>query len=276
MRVQVFQMASQPGDVERNLARMDEMLHEAPPADLALFPELAVTGYNLGRAFWDLAETADGSPSLGRISEMARRHGRHIGVGFVERSVHTPGTLYDSLALISPGGDLLAVYRKIHLWQEEQQTFSRGRRLAVVEVQGVLVGLAICWDVAFPEVGRFLALGGAQVILLASAWDAPTIREWDIHVQARALENAVFVAASNRGGEESPLTYGGHSQILGPDGVPLAFARDTRDEVLTIEVDPEEVGRRRAQEAPYFRDRAPWAYRIPRVRSKRGENSRRD
>lgn len=276
MRVQVVQMISRVGDVEGNLARMAELLEKAPKADLAVFPELAIPGYGAGKAFWELSEAADDSPSLREVGEMARRFDRPIAVGFAERSREVPGTLYNALALVSREGKLLTVYRKIHLWQEEQLFFARGATPVLAEVDGVKVGLAVCWDMAFPELSRLLCLEGAELIVAASAWDAPTIREWDIHLPARALENACFLAASNRGGADGVLAFGGHSQIVGPDGSLLAFAATDGEEVLTVDVDLTEVGRRRALEAPYFRDRAPWAYRLHRNRSRREDDRPRD
>jgi predicted amidohydrolase len=251
------------GNPEENLNHMAALLDQAGPADLAVFPELAVPGYDCRDLFATLAEPAEDSPSLRRVGDMAVRHHKHIAVGFAEADPNVPGLTYNALALLDPTGTVAAVYRKIHLWQEEQLYFARGARPALVSIQGVSVGLGICWDAAFPELARVYSLKGARLLLYVSAWDRPSIHEWDIHVTARALENAVFVAGCNRTGSDGDLAFGGHSQVVGPNGRIVKRAAVDDEEVFEVDIDPQEIVRRRAKDTPYFRDLAPWAYKLP-------------
>ncbi|EQD48883.1 Nitrilase/cyanide hydratase and apolipoprotein N-acyltransferase, partial [mine drainage metagenome] len=159
-----------------------------------------------------------------------------------------------------PDGRRITSYRKVHLWQEEQLHFAAGDELVMGDIAGVPTGLGICWDVAFPEWGRAYALRGAELLLLPTAWDLPTIREYDMLVRARALENGVFLIGCNHAGSDGDIEFGGHSQIVDPRGEVLAFAGDNSETVLIAELDLSEVGRSRALHTPYFRDRKPAVY----------------
>jgi predicted amidohydrolase len=233
------------GGVAENLEIMREAVSEAKRADagLVIFPELILTGYNIGEAGWELAEAADG-PSAKRIVDMARSYGIAILYGYPERAGET---LYNASQLIARNGDRLASYRKCQLsGAGERQLFAPGDEAIVVELEGLKLGLLICYDIEFPEAARLLALKGAELIAVASATPQPHDEIARILVPARALENQVFVAFANRCGREGELAYTGGSCVIGPDGADIA--RAAGEECLLIaEIDTAEIARRRAK-----------------------------
>ena len=122
------------------------------------------------------------------------------------------------MVFIGPDGELLGDYRKLHLRGEERLAFRPGYRMPVFETQFGPIGLMIGWDLAFPEVARSLTLDGADLILVAGAWEASSMEEWRAYTAARACENAVYLAAANRVGEEPSYSFGGGSVLVGPRG----------------------------------------------------------
>jgi predicted amidohydrolase len=113
---------------------------------------------------------------------------------------------------------VIGQYNKIHLRGEEQIAFRPGYKLAVFETNFGVIGVVIGWDLAFPEVARSLVLDGAELLVVCANWEQPNEEEWETYLRARAFENAVFVAAANRVGEEPSYTFCGQSSIIGPRG----------------------------------------------------------
>lgn len=199
-------------------------------ADLVVIPELWASGYVFSRnaEVAELSEDAASGPTAKAISAAARREKRHYVVGFAERS---RGRYYNSAMLVGPGG-VKAVYRKVHLFEREQEWFSPGNLpFAVQRVGKARVGMLICFDWRFPEAARVLALAGADVIAHPSNLVFPKAQE---AMRTRAFENRVFVVTANRTGTETRpggrVPFTGRSQIVAPGGDVIASA-GKRDEV---------------------------------------------
>ena len=225
-------------DVQRNIDTL-KTLTRAVKADLLVLPELANSGY-MYRSSDTLApysESADGrGPFLSALQEIACETGTVLVAGFAENA---EGVLYNSAAAVGTGG-VLQVYRKTHLFFDEKNLFEPGDSgFNVFEVQGVKVGMMICFDWIFPESARTLALMGAQIIAHPSNLVLPYCQTAMV---TRSLENRVFSITTNRwGGEtldDSSLTFTGASQVMSPHGARLAQAPETGDSVQVIEIDP--------------------------------------
>ncbi|MCL6595155.1 MAG: carbon-nitrogen hydrolase family protein [Firmicutes bacterium] len=256
LRVAVCQTAAALGRAEENAARLAERIRALgaadPPPDLALFPELALTGYVAGpRAHRALGGAGE---ALARVAQAAAAAGVAVVVGNAEEDASLPGVVYDSLYLIDPTGRERARYRKRFLWQEEQLAYARGHESAVAAVAGVRIGLGVCWDLAFPEWSRPLALGGAELLAVGAAWDRADIGLFELFARARAAENACYLAVANRVGRDGHVAFGGRSQVVGPDGRVLARAGAREEACLTVELDLERVAEERAEHNPYLRD----------------------
>ena len=135
-------------------------------ADVLVLPELFLTGYNIGQVVHELAESRVG-PSLAAIRQTAQQSACALCVGFPERE---GGKVFNSTALINSRGEQICVYRKTHLFGEQETAlFSRGEELAVAMLGGRHVGLAICYDIEFPEFARALKRQGAEAVLVPTA-----------------------------------------------------------------------------------------------------------
>lgn len=204
-------------------------LAAARGARIAVFPELFTTGYNIGQSLHDLAETLDG-PSVATLTAIARQHRIALVVGLPER--RNDG-ISNSAVVIDETGKLCGVYRKMHLFgPKESELFRPGDCLCVAQVAGLRIGVAICYDVEFPEHARALVRGGAQILCVPTANMEPFREVPTTLVRARALENGVPVIYANLCGQEGDLTYTGLSGIVAADGIDLARAGATGEALL--------------------------------------------
>jgi predicted amidohydrolase len=225
-------------DVAANVAAVERLL-DGVRADLLVLPELANSGYMVATAA-DLdpyAEAADGSgPFLSALRRLAERTVGVIVTGFAERG---QAGLYNSAAAVDASG-VRQIYRKTHLFQDEQDPFLPGDTgFRIFSHRGVRIGMMVCFDWFFPESARALALLGAQII----AHPANLVLPWcQTGMVTRCLENAVFAITTNRYGTEDlngkSLTFTGASQILDTKGRRLAQAQVEGDAVILCEIDP--------------------------------------
>ena len=223
MKIAICQSAGRPGRVDENLALMEQAAAEAADrgARLVIYPELFLTGYNLGTDLLDLAEPADG-PGMQAAAQIAREKDIALLYGYPERAA---GGIFNSALLLNGGGKILANCRKTHLYGvEEKRLFEKGDRLAAANLEGITIGLLICYDVEFPEAVRSLTLAGADLIAVPTALMKPFCRIIDTLIPTRAYENQVYVAYANRCGSEGKMDYCGRSTVAGPDGIVTARA----------------------------------------------------
>ncbi|HEX5077528.1 MAG TPA: carbon-nitrogen hydrolase family protein [Geminicoccaceae bacterium] len=261
MRVALFQGPAEAGSVARHLDLLEARAAEAAGlgARLMICPEMFLSGYNIGaEQASQLAEPADG-PALARVAALARQYGIALLAGYPERGVD--GAIYNAACLIGRDGLCLANYRKCHLFGDlDRRMFRAGASApAVVELDGIRVGVLICYDVEFPESVRLLALAGVDLVAVPTALMDPFEAVARILIPARALENQVFLTYANRCGREGAVRYCGQSCVVGPDGADLA--RAGRDEqLLMADLDPARLSASRLANS-YLADRRPELYR---------------
>ncbi|MER6065938.1 carbon-nitrogen hydrolase family protein [Streptomyces sp. NPDC004059] len=258
MRTALLQSSGRPGSVAENLKVLDEAAGRAAAAGAALLaaPEMFLTGYAIGDDIARLAEPADGD-SADAIAELAHRHGLAIVYGYPERD---GDTVHNSAQLISADGTRLANYRKTHLFGcFERDHFTPGEQPVVqAELNGLTVGLMICYDVEFPENVRAHALAGTDLLVVPTAQMHPFQFVAESLVPVRAWENQMYVAYVNRVGQEGEFEFVGLSVLAGPDGV--ARTRAGRAEQLVVaDADPAFLAASR-EANPYLQDRRPGLY----------------
>ncbi|MFE0494003.1 carbon-nitrogen hydrolase family protein [Streptomyces albidoflavus] len=256
LRTALLQSAPAPADA---LDRLDEAARRAAVdgARLLVTSELYLTGYTPEAGFDALAEPADG-PSARAVSALAALHGLAVVHGYAERGAD--GRLHNSAALTGPDGTPLAHYRKTHLYGDhEHRWFTPGDRPVVqARLDGLTLGLLVCYDVEFPETVRAHALAGTDLLCVPTALAEPFTVVPDTLVPARAVESQLYVAYANRTGTEGPYTFAGRSCLAAPDGtVPVRGGRD--EELLLADADPALLAASRA-DSPYLRDRRPELY----------------
>lgn len=271
VRVAAIQMNCRLADVAANLAQAETLLAQvAGQADIACLPELFTTGYNLdelGEALFELAEPVPATPgdaagpTIGRLCQLAAQLDLAIIAGLAERDPLVTGLLYDSVVLINRRGQLSGRYRKSHLYPAEHRVFRPGQTLPVFELDGWRVGLAICFEAAFPPIFSTLALQGAQIVFNPSAVPVGYGYLQDVRTQARAQDNQIFVMAVNHVGAEGQVIYCGQSQIADPRGDVLAVAAADQPDAIVAELDLDLIRDQRLQE-PILRGFLPGLYQF--------------
>ena len=233
MRIAIHQMMSTDRSVADLAAHLDRACARAKTggADLVIFPEMALTGYNIGAArIRQLAEPRDG-PMVQILRDMARHHAIGVLCGFPEAE---GADVFNAAALIDAQGTVLSICHKAHLFGDVDRAAFRaaGALCPLVQFGDWSVGLAICYDVEFPELVRAYALAGAEAVLVPTANMHPYIGVATRVVPARAEENEVYVAYANRVGTEGAFDYCGLSCVTGPDGLDLARAGDGEEMIF--------------------------------------------
>ncbi|UCE09690.1 MAG: carbon-nitrogen family hydrolase [Candidatus Thorarchaeota archaeon] len=255
--VTLVQTPCYEGDRNRNFEGTRAVLEE-PRTDVTphfiLLPELFAIGFRHS----DYEQQGPGVPGVTSdfLCSLAEEQSAYvIGTG-IERQ---ESKFLNTLVVASPDGTFVGTYSKIHPFKEERDVFVGGKKIAMFEIGGMNVGVEICYDVRFPEVSRALALAGAELILVPAAFPDPRSAHWDTLVAARAIENQLYVAATNRVGPSfEEKTYFGHSQVVDPWGVRLTRVNSEVD-VFTSVCDTSAIKAVREQITCYV-DRAPSAY----------------
>jgi predicted amidohydrolase len=259
----VAQTVCQVGDVAANLDQAENLVAQAhrQRADLICFPELFTTGFVPDR--WpELAEPIPG-PSTERLGRMARQAGLSVVAGLLEKDPSS-GHLHNAAVLLSPTGSLVARYRKVHLYLGERDLLVPGREPCVWDIGFCKLGLAICYDYAFPEYIRFLVDRGAQLLVHPTAWlTTDACEQWRYHPMAyramgmtRALENTVFFMSANLSGNfdaAGSLRAVGQSAVIAPWGEILAEVQ-TGPGVAVADADFARAPQWREAAAPYLAD----------------------
>jgi predicted amidohydrolase len=262
MKVAIVQNRPEFGNVQGNLNRIEEIL-VGKAADLYVLPELFATGYR----FKDMdeahhyAELVPSGMTTNFLISLAQQNNAHFIAGLVEIE---DNYVYNSSVIVGPKG-LIGRYRKIHLFDTEKSCFHAGTDAPpVFDLDGVKVGMMICFDWRFPETARSLALKGAEIIAHPSNLVLPHCPQAMI---TRCLENRIFAITADRVGEEErmpgeKLIFIGQSQVVDPDGNILVRASETKEEVHIVEID---LGKARDKylnsKNEIFKDRRPDLYR---------------
>jgi predicted amidohydrolase len=251
LKLGLIQMDSRPKSKGHNLARAAEWLRSlAGRADIVCLPEFFNTGYHLdliGPDFYPLSEPIPG-PTTETLGKLARAQGQVVLANIPEADPRQEGVLYDTTFVLDAQGRLVGRYRKTHLYPTEHRFFRAGDEFPVFHVNGVRFGTATCFDHAFPELFRALALKGAQIVFIPSA--VPVGYEYllNLRTRARAQDNQVWVAAVNRVGTEDNITYCGLSKVVNPQGEVIAEASSDAEETLVAEINLSAIRRERMQE----------------------------
>jgi predicted amidohydrolase len=267
LKIAAVQMDVTLGEKSRNLDRITAALEETSQhgAQLTIFPECAVTGYcfdSLEEAL-PFSESVSG-PSCEIVATACARLGVHAIVGFLEADGER---LFNACVLIGPGG-VLSCYRKIHLpfLGIDRFTTPGDRPFAVHQIGDARIGMNICYDSAFPEAARCMALDGADLIALPTNFPPGAECMTEHVVNTRAMENKVFYACVNRVGVERGFSFIGHSKICDTSGRAMAAAPHADETILYADLDLEQARTKRIVRVPdkhiidRFVDRRPEMY----------------
>jgi predicted amidohydrolase len=250
-------------DKEYNLGKCLGWLEDMKgKADIVCFPELFTTGYRpdlLKEALYTLAETVPGA-TTDTLCKKAQDCRLTIVGNIVEKHPVNAGVLYNTAFIIDREGNLRVRYRKFHLYPTESLYFRAGNRFPVVSLGQTTIGVAICYDHAFPELFRLLTLKGAEIIFIPSA--IPTGYEYllNLRTRARAQDNQIFVATANRVGKEGNILYCGLSKVADPKGEVIAEASFDKEQILYTQINLHLILAERKQE-PILKSLRPEIYK---------------
>jgi predicted amidohydrolase len=255
-RAAAVQMQS-GSDRDANLARAEALVRDAAArgAGLVVLPEVfAWRGPAAGEAA--IAEPVPG-PTTARLCALARELGLWLVAGSLHERADGEPRVFNTSCLIDPRGEIVARYRKLHLFDvdlpgrvviQESATRAPGTEVVTSATELGTLGLSICYDLRFPELYRRLSLAGADVLLVPSAFTFPTgAAHWEVLLRARAVENQCYVVAANQAGASPQgVADWGDSMIVDPWGRVLARAGDG-EAVVSAEIDLDYLARVRRE-----------------------------
>ena len=257
VRVAAVQLAS-GSDIDANIERaIDGVVSAvASGATYVQLPEYCNYRGPTSR-YLDVAESIPG-PTTAQLAEVAKANNITLHVGSMLERSPDPAKSYNTSVVIAPNGDIVATYRKGHLFdinvpgeveQYESRNIAPGDRLVVTDAPGFALGLSVCFDLRFTEMYRRLSSHGATVLAVPSSFAVATGRvHWEVLLRARAIENHAYViAAAQAGTTKEGIASFGHSMIIGPWGEVLAESDVDGEDVLVATIDVREVDRRRSQ-----------------------------
>ncbi len=258
LNISLGQIDVQLGDPAANLTAVQEMtgLAASRGSDLIVFPELWSTGYDLenGPAYATPTDTG----IFATVAALAQAH--HIAILGSCLSDLGSGRIGNTAVYFDHTGHPLGIYSKTHLFRlmNEDQYLTAGDGRTLIHTSWGSFGLAICYDLRFPELFRAYALAGASLVFLPSEWPHPRLTHWQTLLRARAIENQMYIVACNRVGESKGTQFFGHSCIIDPWGETVIERGETA-ELLTATIDLSQVAAVRAR-IPIFQDRRPEIY----------------
>lgn len=241
--VAAIQMDCEPMNGKGNMETALKLIRTAKKggAELVVLPHMFATGYNTFLHPSRVAEDLSG-PTVTFLRAMSQKLRISLLGGFIEGC---GGKYYDTTVALDPEGAIAGSYRRITLWEDEEDDLLRGDDLCVVDLPPGRAGLLVSRDFSIPEIARTLTFEGAEMLLMSGALDDHA--SWRVFVRARAMENACFVVAANRIGIEGDLSYCGHSMIVDPNGRVLADS-ESRQEAVVAELDPKVLGQTRSDD----------------------------
>lgn len=258
-------------DKDANLKQISAMIDEAAEkhAQFICMPEMA-NFIDVGDGPYNNAEDVPGGPTTALYSEKAKKYGIWIHGGSICEKI--PGDskrVYNTTSVFNPKGELVAKYRKIHLYDievkdgvsfKESDTIKPGDEIVNFNTDFGLMGLAICYDIRFPELYRILALRGAKLIFNPAEFNLFTGKDhWETLIRARAIENVCYMVAPDQFGPKKTFHTYGRSIVVDPWGNVIAKASD-RKGIVFAEIDMDYVTSMREQ-VPCLLNRRPETYK---------------
>lgn len=257
MTVSLAQFRIALADTARNVTTVEKMVMDAGRrgSHLVVLPELWSTGYALDRAN-ALASTLN-TGIFTQVAALATQANTCVVGSVLEKRGND---ITNSAPLYGPKGQMLGVYRKLHLFRlMAEDTYLRpGQAPLLLDLPWGKTAFAICYDLRFPELFRQYALAGAKLCIIPAEWPIERTEHWVTLLRARAIENQMYILACNACGETGGTTFAGHSMVIDPWGKVIAAAGE--DPVLvTAEIDLDRVDEVRKR-IPVFDDRRPELY----------------
>ncbi len=240
-KIAALQMSSNIGKVSTNREKLLSILDCEMDynTDFLILPEVWTVGWACEH-FVESAETFNNSQTIKILSDIAKKYNTNIlGGSLIEK---TPdGKYYNSCPIINRYGELVAKYSKMHLYSycgcTEGTYISEGKTPVMVELDGIKIGLTICYDIRFPEIFRAYRISGADLLVNMAAWGSKKPIPWETLTRARAIENQCFMVGLTQSGEITPEEWNiGHSRIFDYVGETIAEIKDQKEGLMKCEI----------------------------------------
>lgn len=239
MLVTLVQKKHVLADKEKNLELIKDTV-KTTDSDMFVFPELFLTGYSLKDRLWEEAEEIPGDSSQA-LSDLAVEQDCSLICGMPEK-VPNGGRLFNSAVLVTPDGDIQK-YRKTYLANfgpfDEMRYFEPDDSLPVINTPVGKVGIAICYDIFFPEITKSYAMRNIDAIIVISASPSTTRKYFEKVLPARAVETTSYIFYSNLVGREDGITFWGGDSVISPKGTELDKGKYYQEDELTEKVEDE-------------------------------------
>ncbi len=233
MKIASIQFSVVENDKKATQLKAETAIKKCREADLIVLPEVWNIGFMSFEQYINEAEKIDG-PTISLLQNLAQDVSAFIHTGsFIEKD---DDQYFNTSLLLSPDGDILAMYRKIHLFgfqSKETQILTPGTTPITVSTPLGNIGMATCFDLRFPELFRTMVDHGAQLFLVCSAWPYPRLDPWILFNRVRALENQCFLISANACGMNNGVQFTGHSMVVDPWGIVIKTAGETEKIVKT-------------------------------------------
>jgi omega-amidase len=241
MKIAAAQISCALGDIDANIRKIREFAARAKNsgANLVVFPEMVDTGYSMPVIEKCAQPWAKGA--MPRLQQIAKELSIAVVAGVSDRD---GDRIYNAQAFIDSAGNELAKYRKTHLVTaaplDERPVFTAGDRFVSCKIDNFTAGMAICYDLRFPEIWRKLAVEqNTNLFVISSAWPWVRIEHLRIFALSRAIENQCYLIVANRVGTDDGVTLCGSSIIVDPHGAILAGASVDREEIIYADISKE-------------------------------------
>ena len=246
MKMSLIQLDIVWENKKANYARAEKFFKKAAleSCDIIVFPEMFNTGFSMNIPA--VAEDEEGETSL-LLSALAKKYGLNVIAGYAVKAKGLK-KLKNLAVAFDRSGSVMARYAKMHPFSfaKENKYFSAGNTRIIFYIEGVPVSVFICYDLRFPEIFRDIAKGVQAIFVLAN-WPDSRKDHWETLLKARAIENQCFVIGVNRTGKDgNDIRYPGASHVFDPLGKDIC-AGNSREQLITCEIDPEEVIRVRSR-----------------------------
>ncbi len=237
--VSVAQLTIDQNSFQKNVDKLLYLIDGLPPRKnhLLLLPELWSTGFTA-----ELERAADFNEALiTKLQEISQSRNLIITGSFISRRIDSG--FANRLTVIAPNQLNRAYYDKIHLIKsmQEKEWFISGNTIRTINLFGIPFGLAICYDLRFPELFRFMSSNGAMIYLLPAQWPQKRISHFHSLLLARAIENQSFVIAANIVGKNGNTLFGGQSMIVNHLGESLLNLQDAADTIGTVTIETADI-----------------------------------
>ncbi|WP_414052227.1 carbon-nitrogen family hydrolase [Macrococcus animalis] len=216
MKIAVYQMEIVPGEPDKNIEKVRSWIATLKDIEIAVLPEMWNTSYMLNQLQEITSE--NGEREITAISELAKQY--HINIVAGSITVKENGKIFNRAIVINKMGEVIHQYDKLHLvpMLDEPSYLTEGNKISIFEINNVKMGIIICYDLRFPELSRKLTLKGIEVLFVVAEWPVERIDQFEKLLYARAIENQVYVIASNSIGKCNGTIFGGKSMVINPLG----------------------------------------------------------